>query len=216
MGYPNKKFAKMSDQNSAEEPQNSGQDSEAGIAQIDTLTTPESIQERFGIGKSAYYDDIKYLRGQGYEIKTHRDEEKRTIVEPETVRLMSALREHVAATGSREGFQYASGLAVTEAAGGLGGMATPTPEFEGTTDGQLDEMVRQAQQLAAHNMVIGNLVVAEMARQIGYDDLPLNLQQQVDQARAATAPKVNPAEVASSLLSRWKASSSAHQSGAIV
>ena len=65
-------------------------------------------------------------------------------------------------------------------------------------------MVHQAQQLAARNLVMGNLVVAEMARQMSYDDLTPELQQQVDQTREAAAPKTRPAEVASHLLHQWK------------
>ncbi len=220
MGIPNKKFFKMSDRNSSPDDQNSAPSRKTGDVEIDTLTTPESLQQHFGIGKSAYYDDIRFLRAQGHPINTHRDEQKRTIVAPETVQLLTALRAHVAATGSREGFKYGGGLAVMEDAS-LGHVAeeepTPTPEYETASGSQLDDMVRQAQQLAAHNLVMGNRVITEMARQISYDDLPEDLKQQVDQARAATAPKVNPAEVANSLLSRWRASQgSGHQSGALV
>lgn len=220
MGIPNKKFSKMSDRNSSPEAQNSAPPQNLGAVEIDTLTTPESLQAHFGIGKSAYYDDIRFLRAQGHPINTHRDDEKRTIVEPETVQLLSALRSHVVATGSREGFKYGGDLAVMEDAS-LGDVAadgpTPTPEYEAATGSQLDDMVRQAQQLAAHNLVMGNRVVAEMARQISYDDLPDDLKHQVDHARAATVPKANPAEVASSLLHRWRATqNSSHPSGAIV
>ena len=220
MGVLNKKIFKMSDRNSSPEAQNSAPPQNLGAVEIDTLTTPESLQAHFGIGKSAYYDDIRFLRSQGHPINTHRDDEKRTIVEPETVQLLSALRSHVVATGSREGFKYGGGLAVMEETS-LGDVAAdgpnPTPDYEAATDNQLDEMVRRAQQLAAHNLVMGTQVVAEMARQISYDDLPDDLKQQVDQARAATVPKANPAEVASSLLQRWRAAqSSSHPSGAIV
>ncbi|MGB3613541.1 MAG: hypothetical protein WBA10_07070, partial [Elainellaceae cyanobacterium] len=104
----------MDDQNSAPETQNSGPVRVGEAVEIDALTTPEALQEHFGIGKSAYYEDVKFLKGQGHDIKTHRDDEKRTIVEPETVQLLSALREHVVATGSREGFKYGGGLAVVE------------------------------------------------------------------------------------------------------
>ena len=175
--------------------------------EIDTLTTPESLQVHFGIGKSAYYDDIRFLRAQGHDIKTHRDDEKRTIVEPETVQLLSALRSHVVATGSREGFKYGGGLSVVGETS-LGDVAAdgpmPASDYEAATGSRLNDMVRQAQQLAAHNLVMGNQVIAEMARQIGYEDLPDDLKQQVDHARAATVPKTNPAEIASRVLTHWR------------
>lgn len=159
---------------------------------VDVLTTPEAIQEKYGVGKSAYYDDLKFLKAQGHTIKSHRDAEKRTILEPETVQLIVALREHVAATGNREGFAYSGALAEDRASQG---MTTTSPEFEATSGSQLDEIVRQA-------------------RQISYEDLPTEMKQQVDQARAATLPKASPAEIASTLLSRWRAEQQGHQSRA--
>jgi hypothetical protein len=207
MGVLNKKFFKMSDRNSSPEAQNSAPPQNLGEVEIDTLTTPESLQVHFGIGKSAYYDDIRFLRAQGHDIKTHRDDEKRTIVEPETVQLLSALRSHVVATGSREGFKYGGGLSVVGETS-LGDVAAdgpmPASDYEAATGSQLNDMVRQAQQLAAHNLVMGNQVIAEMARQIGYEDLPDDLKQQVDHARAATVPKTNPAEIASRVLTQWR------------
>jgi hypothetical protein len=244
MGHPEKIFLKMSDQDSGQSSQNSGLTSEidaseseangesvsgqgdqdaglvdqegdqnSAVAMVDVLTTPEAIQEKYGVGKSAYYDDLKFLKAQGHTIKSHRDAEKRTILEPETVELIVALREHVAATGNREGFAYSGALAVAEDLSSQG-MTTTPPEFESANGAQLDAMVRQAQQLAVRNLVMGDLVVAEMARQIGYEDLPTEMKQQVDQARAATLPKVSPAEIASTLLNRWRAEQQGHQSGA--
>jgi hypothetical protein len=196
----------MSDWNSSLDDQNSSQDWKAESVEIDPLTTPESIQERFGISKSTYYDDVRFLKGQGYTIESHKDGEKRVILEPATVQLISALREHVTTTGSREGFKY-GGLSVVGETG-LGDVAAdgpmPTPDYEAATGSHLDDMVRQAQQLAAHNLVMGNQVIAEMARQIGYEDLPDDLKQQVDHARAATVPKTNPAEIASRVLTQWR------------
>ncbi|PSN17802.1 hypothetical protein C7271_15860 [filamentous cyanobacterium CCP5] len=208
----------MSDWNSSLDTQNSSPDWNPESVQIDALTTPESIQERYGVSKSTYYYDIKFLKAQGYEIYSHKDGEGCTILEPETVQLVCALREHVAATGNREGFRYGGELLVSDEETSLsdvmGDVAAQMPGVESASGSQLDEMVRQAQELAAHNFVIGNQVVAEMARQIGYGDLPEDLQQRVDQARAAALPKVDPAEVASSLLNRWRASQgSGHPSG---
>ena len=117
----------MDDRNSAPETQNSGPARKGEAVSIDTLTTPEALQEHFGIGKSAYYEDVKFLKGQGFEIKTHKDAEKRTIVEPETVQLLTALRQHVAATSSREGFKYGGDLALADEAGTLGDADTPVP-----------------------------------------------------------------------------------------
>ena len=185
---------------------NSSQDWKAESVEIDPLTTPESIQERFGISKSTYYDDVRFLKGQGYTIESHKDGEKRVILEPATVQLISALREHVTTTGSREGFKYGGLSVVGETS--LGDVAAdgpmPTPDYEAATGSHLDDMVRQAQQLAAHNLVMGNQVIVEMARQIGYEDLPDDLKQQVDHARAATVPKTNPAEIASRVLTQWR------------
>ena len=78
----------MSDRNYSPEAQNSAPPQNLGAVEIDALTTPESLQAHFGIGKSAYYDDIRFLKAQGHDTKTHRDDEKCTIVEPETVQLL--------------------------------------------------------------------------------------------------------------------------------
>jgi hypothetical protein len=210
MGVLNKKFFKMSDRNSSPEAQNSAPPQNLGEVEIDTLTTPESLQVHFGIGKSAYYDDIRFLRAQGHPIKTHRDEEKRTIVEPETVQLLSALRSHVVATGSREGFKYGELSVVGETS--LGDVATSglgdSPSWEQDTPvseiPDLERLIRQAQELAAHNMAIGDLVVAQLAQQMTFDDLALDLQGKVTEVREATRPKACPAEIASRVLTQWR------------
>ncbi|WP_421655741.1 ATP-binding protein [Leptothermofonsia sp. ETS-13] len=74
-------------------------------ARTETLVHPEDLQAELGIKKDAYYEDLKFLKGLGLEIQTRKDADNRVLLEPESADLIRELRQHVTATGRREGFR---------------------------------------------------------------------------------------------------------------
>ena len=184
----------MSDQNSAQ-PDSLEQNSAQAI--VEHQVRPDDLMAELGIKKDAYYSYLKHL-----DIKAQKDGSGKAYLEPEQADRIRALRSHVLATGKIDGFEETA-LATAEA-GGLGDTPPwtgPTPETD-TPD--LERLIRQAQELAAHNMAMGDLVVAQLAQQMSYDDLPPELQAKVAQVREATHPKANPAEIANRILSQWR------------
>lgn len=177
----------------------------------ETLVRPEDLQAEFGIKKDAYYEDIKFLKGLGFVIETRKDDEKRTLLEPESAALIRELRQHVSVVGQREGFR--SGVLV-EMSGASPAMARTEPMeilMEGEIGGGAESLIEQARILAAQRMMTANLVVAELAQQMTYDDLTPDLQAQVNRAGEVTHPKANPAAIASQILQQLRAH---RQSGA--
>ena len=164
----------------------------------ETLIHPEDLQAELGIKKDAYYEDVKYLKGMGLSIMTRKDEDGRVLLEPESAALIRELRSHISATGKRDGFR-AGGLAETTAAMPEAVTARPT-----ATQDYPETLIQRAQALAVQRLVMADLVVAELAEQMTYDDLAPDLQQKVSEVREATRPKANPAEIASQVLHQWR------------
>ncbi len=180
----------MSDQNSAH-PIPPDQNSV-----VECMTRPADLMAELGIKKDAYYSYLKHL-----DIKPQKDGSGKAFLEPEQADRIRALRAHVLATGKFEGYEE-TGLATSEEAG-LGGSSPwdyDTPQD--TTD--FERLIRQAQELAAQNMAMGDLVVAQLAQQMTFDDLAPDLQGKVAEVREATRPKANPAEVASRIMLQWR------------
>jgi hypothetical protein len=175
-------------------------------AETETLIHPEDLQAELGIKKDAYYEDVKFLKSLGYDIQTRKDDEKRTLLEPESADLIRELRQHVSARGKREGFRAGELAAV--------GMSQPDAveaDLSGGQNSYAESLIQRAQELAAQRLMTADLVVAELAEQMGYDDLTPDQQAQVGQVKEATHPKANPAAIALQLLQQLRANR--YQSG---
>jgi hypothetical protein len=184
----------MTFQNSAQ-PEPLDQNSTQAI--VEHQVRPDDLMAELGIKKDAYYTYLKHL-----DIKAQKDGSGKAYLTSQQADRIRALRLHVVATGKIDGYEETA-LATSEAAG-LGDAppwAGPTPESD-TPD--MERLIRQAQELAAHNMAIGDLVVAQLAQQMTYDDLAPDLQGKVTEVREATRPKANPAEIASRILLQWR------------
>jgi hypothetical protein len=181
----------MADQNSAEvEPNHQN-------SVVERQVRPNELMEALGIKKDAYYSYLKHLG-----IKAQKDNDGQAYLDPEQAERIRQLREHVLATGKLEGFEEKA-LATSEAAG----LGDVPPWEESPASGSpthMSELIRQAQELAAHNMAMGDLVVAQLAQQMTFEDLPPELQQKVAQVKEATYPKANPAEIASQIIQQWR------------
>ncbi len=183
----------MSDQNSAQ-PDPLDQNSAEAI--VEHQVRPDDLMAELGIKKDAYYSYLKHL-----DIKAQKDGSGKAYLEPHQADRIRALRAHVLATGKIDGFEETA-LATAEESG-LGDTPPWSNDIPQDTP-DLERLIRQAQELAAHNMAMGDLVVAQLAQQMTFDDLAPDLQGKVTEVREATRPKANPAEIASRILGQWR------------
>jgi hypothetical protein len=183
----------MTEQNSA---QSDPHDQNSTQAIVDHLVRPDDLMAELGIKKDAYYSYLKYL-----DIKAQKDTSGKAYLEPEQALRIRALRAHVVATGKIDGYEDVA--LATAGAQPLGG-PPPWQEEAPPETNDFERLIRQAQELAANNMAVGDLVVAQLAQQMTFDDLAPDLQQKVAEVREATRPKANPAEIASRIMHQWR------------
>ncbi len=78
-------------------------------------------------------------------------------------------------------------------------------ETSPTDDIDLDDMLRDAKEIAARNLSIRNLITVELANNMSYEDLDPDLQEKVNIARDAANPKKHqPKLIARDLLKQWR------------
>ena len=167
---------------------------------------PEALQAQLSIGRDAYYSDLRHLG-----IKADKDEEGKAYLTFEQAEQVRQLRSYVNNYGTRKGFVYEkiddesniirslvtttnSDIETTQSS--LEAEITTTTEEDiyisetSPTDNiDLDNLVRNAQELAARNIAIPSLIAAELAENMGFDDLPPDLQEKVRIAKDAANPK---------------------------
>ena len=168
---------------------------------------PEQLQDELGIKKDAYYAYLKHLG-----IKAQRGPDGKSYLEPEQANLVRALRAHVIDGGTIEDFvvsDYQPGHFLAVAGGGdlAGEMprgGQPRPEQEPAEGFDMEALMREAAELAAHRMAYADEVKLQLASQMTYDDLPDDIRAQVDAVRQAAMPSEQPGKLAADLLSRWR------------
>ncbi|MGF1567507.1 MAG: hypothetical protein ACFCVD_05475 [Nodosilinea sp.] len=183
----------MTHQNSA---QTDPLDQNSAQATVEHQVRPDDLMAELGIKKDAYYTYLKHL-----DIKAQKDGSGKAYLELQQADRIRALRSHVVATGKIDGYEETA-LATAEEAGLGGGHQWQYEAPPETSD--FERLIRQAQELAANNIAVGDLVVAQLAKQMTFDDLAPDLQQKVAEVREATRPKANPAEIASRILQQWR------------
>lgn len=161
---------------------------------------PEQAMEQLGIKKDAYYEDLKFL-----DLKAKRDSDGKSYLDEEQFQLLVALRQHVEATGKRDGFQVPGDLATVAA----GDMAAPEPEQIHTEAPKVEQfdiqaIMAEAAELAGSRMTMREQVVSAIAEQMTFEDLPESVQSRVQNLRASADPKGQPQKVAAALLSQWR------------
>ena len=75
---------------------------------------------------------------------------------------------------------------------------------EPTTGMDLDLLGREAAELKARNLAMGDLVKLSLAQNMTFDDLDPDLQAKVTAAHQAANPKDSPASIASNLLNQYR------------
>ncbi len=182
---------------------------------------PEDLQAQLSIGRDAYYSDLRYLG-----IKADKDDEGKAYLTFEQAEQVRQLRSHVNNYGTRKGFVYekvddennlvrsivtTTNSDIETSHSNLTSEITTTEEdiyiseTSPTDDIDLDNLVRNAQELAARNIAIPSLIAAELAENMGFDDLPPDLQEKVRIARDAANPKkYQPKTIALDLLKQLR------------
>jgi hypothetical protein len=174
---------------------------------IDHQIRPEQLQDELGIKKDAYYAYLKHL---GF--KARRGADGKSYLEPEQANLVRAIRAHVVDGGKIEDFvvsdhESVGSLAVADnrdLAGEMPQGGQQRPEQEPAEGFDMDALMREAAQLAAHRMAYADEVKLQLASQMTYDDLPDDIRASVDAVRQAAMPSEQPGKLATDLLTRWR------------
>ncbi len=182
---------------------------------------PEDLQAQLSVGRDAYYADLRYLG-----IKADKDTDGKVYLTFEQAEQVRALRSYVSKYGTRKGFVYekiddtsnirssivkSTNSDIETAQSNIGTEITTTEEdiyiseTSPTDDIDLDDMLRDAKEIAARNLSIRNLITVELANNMGYEDLDPDLQEKVRIAKDAANPKkYQPKAIARDLLKQLR------------
>ncbi len=184
---------------------------------------PEALQSELSIGRDTYYSDLKHLG-----IKAERDDNNKAYLTFEQAEQVRALRSYVSKYGTRKGFVYEKvesenniGLIVKADNNSIEAteksvkteIATATEEDIYLTEQEtnptnkvnLDSIINNAQELAARNLALPELLAVELANNMSYEDLTPELQAKIDIARDAANPKKHqPKLIAQTLLKQFR------------
>jgi len=142
-------------------------------------------------------------------IKAQKDSDGKSYLEPEEANLIRLLREHVVAGGKIAEFVIPGALAISEQcdlANPYAEMPSPTgnPDQAQKPDLDMDGIMRSAAELAAHRMAYADQVKLHLASQMTYEDLPGDIQAQVNAVRQSALLSESPVKIAADLLGQWR------------
>ncbi|KAM3112749.1 hypothetical protein [Phormidesmis sp. 146-33] len=183
----------MTDQNSAAPDRNSA---------TEMQYRPEEVQRELDIKSTQYYERIKFLG-----IKACKDKTGKVYLDNSQFQKMKRLDFHIREAGTMEGFvdSESGELATVDQSNSLDPATQPVQEVPIAEDEtQLNELFRAASEIAAQRLAMPQMIVGELSKRIGYEDLPADLKEKVDQVRENAIPKQNPAQIADQLLSRYR------------
>jgi hypothetical protein len=172
----------------------------------------DELLDKYQIKKDAYAARVKFLG-----LTSYRDSDNRTYFTTEQVQVMDELHEHIKKIGKMEGFAVTktdeSGALVRANENAIATNDKPAPlatgniyvEPEEPTAGMdIDRLVREAAELKARNLAMGDLVKLSIAQNMTFEDLDPDLQAKVTAAHNAANPKDTPASIASQLLAQYR------------
>ena len=165
---------------------------------------PEVLMEELGIKKDAYYKDLNYL-----DIKPQKDSENKSYLTIEQAEQIRGLRNHVIETGRRNGFDSSSIVKIDDSNDIVSDNNKSEEDIyvkpeEPTANFDINQLMREAQELAARNMAMPDLIKKELASRMTEDDLPDDLREKVAIAREVANPKFTPGDIAGTLLSQYR------------
>ncbi len=185
--------------------------------------SPDTLQNELSIKRATYYADLKHLG-----IIADKDEEGKPYLTFEQAEQVRQLRSYVNNYGTRKGFVYEkvddesnirSSIIKTEESiiETSNSSATSTivhpeediyvteQETNPTNKVNLDSIINNAQELAARNLVMPELLAVELANNMSYEDLTPELQAKINIARDAANPKkYQPKTIALDLLKQLR------------
>jgi hypothetical protein len=185
----------MTDQNSTEQPP---------VSTEKATYRPEQVMELLGIKQQAYYNRINFL-----SIEVAKDNSRKAYLSQEQFDLMQRLDQHIKTTGAMDGFilgaaaEEGGDLAIAGEAG-LVGEELPMQQTEEVQPGIDEQLIRMAAQLKAQQLAMTPEIIRAIANQMTEDDLPADLKAMVQGSREAIAPKMQPSQLASQMLSQWR------------
>jgi hypothetical protein len=185
----------MADQNSTENPQDSTEV---------VIYRPEQVMELLGIKQQAYYNRINFL-----SLEVAKDNSRKAYLSQEQFDLMGRLDQHIKTAGTMDGFILgavveAGGDLAIAGEGGLTGEEPPMQQTEEVQPGIDEQLIRMAAQLKAQQLAMTPEIIRSLAAQMTEEDLPEDLRVMVRGAREAIAPKMQPSQLASQMLSQWR------------
>ena len=160
---------------------------------------PDEAMELLGIKKDAYYDLLKFLG-----IKTQKDKEGKAYLAKHQFDRLVELGSWIEQTGKMEGFTHLNSALAPAQGGGLLDDEMPIEPETDPYAGQMDDLIRAAAELKAHQIVMPELVIRELAGRMSYDDLPSDLKGKVDAVKEGSRPNFQPGAIAVNLLDQWR------------
>lgn len=170
--------------------------------EVSTKRRPDEICEVLGIGKSTYYDRLKYLG-----IKASKDGDG-AYLSAEQMKRMEELNEHIKETGKMEGFGGGGQLALSESSGLASALDIPVqPEIPGSeeNDEGRNRLIWEAGELKVQQEATPDLLKLHLAAQMTEEDLSDEQRAKLQAIRNAANPKPNAAaSIAQQLLQRHR------------
>ncbi len=169
------------------------------------------LEEILGITKSTYYKDIEYLN-----IKIKKDNNNCAWISNHDLQRIKELRKYVKDNGRRNGFEdlergnliVSNNNNITKSSNRKNEIQSNQEiyvEPENPTENiDTDYLVRKGAELKARELAMPHLVVRAIADEITEEELPEDLQQNVEDAREVASPKFTPADIASSILKSYR------------
>jgi len=166
----------------------------------------EDALDKIQIGKTTFYKWIEYL-----ELEQSADEERRKYLNEEQLERLLELKKYHEKNGTIEGFlgeeKIEKGGEITVTAGSRltdqENIYVKPPE-DPTAGMDIDRLIREAAELKARNLAMGDLVKLSLAQKMSFEDLPVDLKEKVTAASETANPKDSPASIASQLLARYR------------
>lgn len=172
--------------------------------------TPDTVKKQLNIGKTQYY---QYLKDLG--ITATKVNGKAALTEEDYERLRSHIEKVRAAAPGKSNTspettpnappdekEVKNALATVDDSGEI---ETSTPVVDLNDNESVKAFIRRAQELKASELVQADLVLAQLASQMTFEDLDPDLQAQVEQQRReAATPFAPPAAIAHRLLSQHR------------
>ena len=166
---------------------------------IEHQIRPDEAMELLGVKKDAYYDRLKFLG-----IKTQKDKEGKAYLAKTQFDQLVDLGSWIEQTGKMEGFTHLNSVLAPAQGGGLRDGEMPIAPETDPYAGQMDELIRAAAELKAHQIVMPDMVIRELAGRMNYSDLPQDLQAKVDAVKEGSRPNFQPGTIATNLLDQWR------------